>query len=95
VFAAQSERVDLDADLEEQQDDSDVRQHLQLTPVGDIPRGKGRHDEANRQVTKDGGQPDSASEPARSHGEQKNHPDLEHRGAVSRGTEVARTTLKS
>ena len=80
MLAAQAKRVDLYADLEQQEDHTHVCQDLQLPAVGDITRSEWRHDQSNRQVAQDRGQADSPGKPAGADGEQENHPDLEHCG---------------
>ena len=91
MLAAQSQRVDLDADLEEEEDDADVGQHLQLVPIRDVPGCERRHDQPGGKVADNRRQSEAASQPAGPHGKEKDHPYLEHRGCgLERGEGIER-----
>jgi len=76
-IANQPHRVDLDADLEQEQHHADIRQQLELTPVGHITRRERRNDQAHDQVAEHRGQPQPPGQPARRHRQQEHEPDLE------------------
>ncbi len=77
VVASQPGQVDLDADLEQQQHDTDVGQQLELLAVGDVARRERREAEPDRQVADDRGEVQPAREPAGGDRGQQDEADLE------------------
>ena len=63
MIAAEGEQVDLDADLEQQEDDTDIGQDVELVAVDDISWRERRDREADEKVAEHGRQPDPPSQP--------------------------------
>jgi hypothetical protein len=84
VLSAQPKRVDFDSDLEQQQDDAHIRQHLQLIPIGDIARREGRDDQPGPEIAEHRREAKAPRNPPGGNGEQQDEPDLEYRGRLSR-----------
>ncbi len=77
MVAPEPRQVDLDADLEQEQDDADVREELQLLMIGDIARRERREGEADGQVADDGGEMQPTSQPAGRDRSDQDQADLE------------------
>ena len=73
-------QVDLDADLEQEQDDADVGQQMELLGVGDVARRERRDEEADDEVADDGRQADAPRREAGCDGRQEDDADLEDGG---------------
>ena len=61
MLTPQLERVDLDADLEQQQHHADIREELKLVVVRDVAGGEGRDDKTDGQIPEHRRQPKPAS----------------------------------
>ena len=89
MLAPQAAEVDLDADLEQQQDDADVGQQLDLVAVGDVAGRERRDREAGREVADDGRQPELARDPAERRREQQRQADVEQEVGRLHGPSIA------
>ena len=70
MLPTETERVDLDADLEQEQHHAHVGKHLQLVSIGDITRRERRDDQPGREISEHCRQAESARDPAGSDREQ-------------------------
>ena len=89
VLAPHVPEVDLDADLEQEQDDPDVGQELDLVAVGDVAGRERRHGEPGREVADDGREPELARDPAERRREQQREPDVEQEVPGVHGPSIA------
>ena len=78
--ADQSHWIDLDADFEQKQYDSYVRQDLELPAIHHVSRREWRDDESDHKVADDRRQTKPARYPARGHRQQKQESNLKDRG---------------
>src|SRR5947207_15768288 len=89
MIAAEGEQVDLDADLEQQEDDTDIGQDVELVAVDDISWRERRDREADEKVAEHGRQPDPPSQPPSARGGQEDDRNLEDRRRRSHARRVA------
>ncbi len=75
----QVQRIDLDADLEEEQHDADVREHLELVTIRDVAGRELRHEDPDGEVADHRGERDAPRRPARERREREDEPELEDR----------------
>ncbi len=99
LLVAQSEQVDLDPNLEQQERDPDVGQELDLVPIGDVAGREARHGKPDQQVSDDRRQADPSRDPTGAGRDQQHDRDVEdqrsralHRPAVSRSWSCRRGT---
>ena len=77
LLPAEAPEIDLDPDLEQEQDDADIREEGDLLAVRNVPGRERGHGEARGQVPDDGRQPDLAGDPAETRGEQQHETQIE------------------
>ena len=70
-------QIELDADLEEQEHDADVSEHLDLVLVRDVPRRERPDDEPHDEISDHGRQSDAPRQDADDAGDEQHEADLE------------------
>ena len=79
LFAPDSHDIHLDADLEEQEDDSQVGEQLDLVAIGDVPGRERRDHDAKQEVPDHRRQPDATGKPTEARRGEQDEADLEDR----------------